>query len=73
MAQGLIYQFHVPFTGNRNFFSYEPEGQIEQFPRAAVLADELLITIGGAWYTPQALEEIVDRYVANIGKRLAGC
>jgi hypothetical protein len=67
---GLIHQFHVPFTGNRNFFFYEPEGWIEQFPLAEVLADELLIAIGGAWYTPQTLEEIVDRQVANVGKRL---
>jgi hypothetical protein len=25
-VQGLIHQFHVPFTGNRSFFFYEPEG-----------------------------------------------
>jgi len=30
-VQGLINQFHLPFTGNRNFFFYEPEGWIEQF------------------------------------------
>jgi hypothetical protein len=69
-VQGLINQFHLPFTGNRNFFFYEPEGWIEQFPKADVRANELVIAIGGAWYTPQALEEIVDRQVANIGKRL---
>jgi hypothetical protein len=69
-VQGLIHQFHLPFTGNRNFFFYEPEGWIKEFPRAEVRADELLIAIGGAWYTPQALEDIVDKQVANIGKWL---
>jgi len=69
-VQGLIHQFHLPFTGNRNFFFYEPEGWIELFPRAEVLADELRISIGGAWYTPQVLEDIVDKQVAIIGKRL---
>ena len=56
-VQGLINQFHVPFTGNRNFFFYEPEGWIEEFPKADLRADELVIAIGGAWYTPQAIEE----------------
>jgi hypothetical protein len=35
-----------------------------------VLADELRISIGGAWYTPQVLEDMVDKHVAIIGKRL---
>jgi hypothetical protein len=69
-VQGLINQFYLPFTGNRNFFFYEGENWIELFPRAEVLADELRIAIGGAWYTPQALEDMVDKHVAIIGKRL---
>jgi hypothetical protein len=69
-VQGLIHQFHLPFTGNRNFFFYEGESWIEQFPKADVRADELLIAIGGAWYTPEVLEQPVDRQVDIIGKRL---
>jgi hypothetical protein len=69
-VQGLIHQFHVPFTGNRNFFFYEPEGWIEQFPKADVRANELVIAIGGAWYTPENLEQMVDRQIDIIGKRL---
>jgi hypothetical protein len=69
-VQGLINQFHLPFAGNRNFFFYEAEGWIELFPRAEVLADELRISIGGAWYTPQMLEDIVDKHAGVIGKRL---
>lgn len=69
-VQGLINQFHVPFTGNRNFFFYEGESWIEQFPKADVRADELVIALGGAWYTPETLEQTVDRQVDIIGKRL---
>jgi hypothetical protein len=69
-VQGLIHQFHVPFTGNRNFFFYEPEGWIEKFPKADVRANELVIAIGGAWYTPENLEQMVDRQIDLIGKRL---
>src|SRR6185312_4894885 len=69
-VQGLIHQFHVPFTGNRNFFFYEPEGWIEQFPKADVRANELVIAIGGAWYTPENLEQMVDLQIHILGKRL---
>ena len=69
-VQGLINQFHVPFTGNRNFFFYEGESWIEQFPKADVRAGELVIALGGAWYTPETLEQTVDRQVDIIGKRL---
>src|SRR5207248_7383514 len=54
--QGLIHQFHVPFTGNRNFFFYQPAGWHGDFPGADVRADELVIAIGGSWYKPQEIE-----------------
>jgi hypothetical protein len=69
-VQGLIHQFHVPITGNRNFFFYESDDWIEQFPKADVRADELVIALGGAWYTSDVLEQIVDRQVGIIGKKL---
>ncbi len=70
-VQGLIHLFHVPFTGNRNFFHYHPVGWTGTFPDAEVRATELVLAIGGSWYTPQAIETEIDRHVVDIEKALA--
>src|SRR5262249_29168096 len=46
-VQGLIHHIHVPFTGDRNFFHCHPAGWVDEFPGAAVGADELILAIGG--------------------------
>jgi hypothetical protein len=51
-VQGLIHYIHVPFTGNRDFFHYHPAGWVDEFPGAAVDADELILAIGGAQTLP---------------------
>jgi hypothetical protein len=69
-VQGLIHYIHIPFTGNRNFFHYEPWGNIGEFPGGEVLADEIMLSIGGAWLTPQDIERMVEKQVALIEKGL---
>lgn len=69
---GLVHKFHIPFIGNRNFFFYHPAGWSGTFPGADVLATELVLAIGGSWYTPQAIETEIDDHVADIEKALAG-
>lgn len=72
MQQGLIHQFHLPFTGNRNFFHYQPNGWTGDFPGADVLSDELLLAMGGSWLTPDSIEKEVESHVADIGRALDG-
>jgi hypothetical protein len=69
-VQGLIHYIHIPFTGNRNFFFYQPPGNIGEFPGGEVRADEIVLSIGGAWLTPQDIEHMVDKQVALIEKGL---
>jgi len=68
-VQGLIHYIHIPFTGNRNFFSYE-RADGGEFP-GEVGAREIVLAIGGAWLTPQGIEDMVDSQVALIDKSLA--
>jgi hypothetical protein len=69
MVQGLIHDIHIPFTGNRNFFHYEPPG-IGEFPGGEVRADEIVLSIGGAWLTSQDIHNKVEKQVALIEKSL---
>jgi hypothetical protein len=71
-VQGLIHHIHVPFTGNRNFFHYHPAGWVDEFPSASVGADELILAIGGAWYTPRQIEDKIDSQIADIESALQG-
>ena len=71
-VQGLIHKFHLPFTGNRNFFHYHPAGWNYEFPGAEVLADELVLAVGGAWLTPENIEKSIDGRVAQINQALDG-
>lgn len=69
---GLIHNIHVPFQGQRNFFFYHPDGWMDEFPGCAVMSDELVLSIGGAWYTSKQIEEAVDRQIADIENALQG-
>ncbi|HVI68276.1 MAG TPA: hypothetical protein VM910_37705 [Bradyrhizobium sp.] len=71
-VQGLIHHIHVPFTGDRNFFHCHPAGWVDEFPGAAVGADELILAIGGAWYTPPQIEDKIDSQIADIENALQG-
>lgn len=70
MVPGLIHHMHVPYTGNRNFFFYQPDGWPDDFPGAAILAHDLVLAIGGAWYTPKDIEDAIDRRIAEIERAL---
>src|SRR5262249_41271308 len=65
-VQGLIHYIHIPFTGNRNFFSYQPPGDIGEFPGGEVCATEIVLSIGGTWLTSQDIEGQVNKQVALI-------
>src|SRR5262249_49765199 len=69
-VRGLIHHIHIPFTGNRNFFFYEPPGQIGEFPGGEVRADEIVLAIGGASLTAQDIHDKVERQLALIEKGL---
>ena len=70
MVLGLIHNIHVPFQGNRNFFFYQPDGWIDQFPGCAVGSDELTFSIGGAYYTSKQIEDEIDKKIDDVEKAL---
>jgi hypothetical protein len=69
-VRGLIHPIHIPFTGNRNFFFYQPPGNIGEFPGGEVRADEIVLAIGGASLTTQDIHDNVEKQVALIEKGL---
>jgi hypothetical protein len=72
MVPGIIHNIHVPFRGNRNFFFYQPAGWTSEFPGGAIKAEELVFSIGGAYYTPQQIEAEVDRQIDDVEHALKG-
>ena len=63
---GLIHDIHIPFSGDRDFFAYEPPFSSGQFPGGAVGEHEIVLSFGGAWLKAQDIERLVDKQVALI-------
>jgi hypothetical protein len=63
---GLIHDIHIPFSGDRDFFAYEPPFSSGQFPGGAVGEHEIVLSFGGAWLKARDIERLVDKQVALI-------
>jgi hypothetical protein len=68
--EGLIHNIHIPFTGDRNFFHFQPPYNVDKFPGGAVEEHKIVLSMGGAWLKPQDIERLVNRQLELIEKAL---